>query len=380
MRRTHLRPPDLAAFSTDYFEARARFLEAARRAGGLLATYTHPERGPGQRELATDVARFGPRDATDALLLICGTHGVEGLPGSACLLDWLAGHMPATRPTDMAAVLVHALNPYGVAWRQRQTEDNVDLNRNCRDFAATNSGASPLYDEFHDALVRAQPGTAAWTAASAELDAARTRQGDAAYYAAIMAGQSAHADGLFYSGAQPTWSHRTLRTIMADHVPAVARLAIVDFHTGLGAYGCGVLGAADRPGSGSLERARIWFGPGTVRPIHALIDARAGTPAPMQLLGDLGSGLQAALPATTITSVALEYGTYEVERFLEAYRANCWMQRHGSRTDAVGQQIAAAFEAFFYPRSADWQELILARARQVTRQATAGLKREGMTR
>ena len=36
-------------------------------------------------------------------------------------------------PEDVAIVLVHALNPFGFAWRRRWNENNVDLNRNFLD-------------------------------------------------------------------------------------------------------------------------------------------------------------------------------------------------------------------------------------------------------
>jgi len=377
MTRFHIGLENLAAFSNDYFEARARFLDAARRLGGSLASYSHPEPGPGGRELTTDVARWGTAGTPRVLMLICGTHGVEGLPGSACMLDWLFHGTLAGHANDVTTVLVHALNPFGMAWRQRQTEDNVDLNRNFREFATRTNSSNPLYDELHDALVLARPGTADWVKASAELSAARARHGHDAFYSAIMAGQHAHPDGLYFCGLGATWSHRTLLRIVADHAPATRQLAVVDFHTGLGPYGYGVLGAADRQGSGGLEHAHDWYGAMTVRPIQALIDERPGSGAPRAPMGDLGTGLQAALPDAEVTHVALEFGTYDAERFVDVYRANCWMQIHGSRTDELGSRIATDFEAFFYPRATDWQEMVLARSRQVTRQAAAGLQALG---
>ena len=53
------------------------------------------------------------------------------------------------------------------------------------------------------------------------------------------------------------------------------------------------------------------------------------------------------------------------------------MQKYGSRVDSVGDRIAAEFEAFFYPREARWQAMVLARAREVTRKALVGLLASG---
>ena len=84
------------------------------------------------------------------LLVISGTHGVEGFAGSMCQTAWLSEG--AALPDDLAVVLVHAINPYGFAWIRRVNEDNVDLNRNCIDFSASlpeNVG----YDQLAEALV-----------------------------------------------------------------------------------------------------------------------------------------------------------------------------------------------------------------------------------
>ena len=59
---------------------------------------------------------------------------VEGFAGSACQQGSV--HSPPPLPDDLAVVFVHAINPYGFAWIRRVNEDNVDLNRNCIDFAA----------------------------------------------------------------------------------------------------------------------------------------------------------------------------------------------------------------------------------------------------
>ena len=348
-----------------------------RQSRGLLTTYDHPDKGPAGGPLATDVARFGPADAPRVLMLICGTHGVEGLAGSGCILDWLTSNALAPAEGGIATVLVHALNPFGMAWRQRQTEENIDLNRNFGDFGAGAVPSRQLYDDVHNALVRAQPATADWDDAAAELCAVRARLGDDAYYAAVMGGQDAHPDGLFFSGRGPSWARRTLLQLIADHAGAARQLAVVDFHTGLGPYGFGILGAADRPGSGGLGRAHSWFGTENVRPIESLIDNRSATAAADRPMGDLGTGLQTALPHVELTCVALEYGTYDRERLINVYRANCWMQKYGSRVDSVGDRIAAEFEAFFYPREARWQAMVLARAREVTRKALVGLLASG---
>lgn len=78
--------------------------------------------------------------------------GVEGFANSAIQCELLA------RPTraDVTVVVVHAVNPSGMAWWRRQNENNVDLNRNCWwDFAV--APPNPGYAEVHDLLMPAPP-------------------------------------------------------------------------------------------------------------------------------------------------------------------------------------------------------------------------------
>ena len=52
----------------------------------------------------------------------------------------------------MALVLLHALNPFGVAWVRRANEENVDLNRNFLDEGETYAGSPARYAAY-DALL-----------------------------------------------------------------------------------------------------------------------------------------------------------------------------------------------------------------------------------
>src|SRR5258708_37200548 len=118
-------------FSESYAEARAKFCSAAADAGGALRSWLNPKaKGPNGELLYLDTARFGPADATNMLVLISSTHGVEGHCGSGAQIAWLRTGGPTKLPNGTGASLIHAINPYGFAWTRRVTEDNVDLNRN----------------------------------------------------------------------------------------------------------------------------------------------------------------------------------------------------------------------------------------------------------
>ena len=96
-------------FSESYAEARPKFCSAAAAAGGALRSWLNPKaRGPGGEALYLDTARFGPTDAANMLVLIAGTHGVEGHCGSGAEIAWLQKGGPARLPKDSGALLIHA--------------------------------------------------------------------------------------------------------------------------------------------------------------------------------------------------------------------------------------------------------------------------------
>lgn len=142
-------------FGANYFEARAKFRRAAEDAGAVLRVFEHPsQRSPDGERLTIDVAQVGGREATGCLLLISGTHGVEGFAGSGCQVGFLRDSLHAALDRNTCAVIVHALNPYGFAWTRRVNEDNIDLNRNFRDFAQP-MPVNADYALLHSALIPA---------------------------------------------------------------------------------------------------------------------------------------------------------------------------------------------------------------------------------
>ena len=126
-------------FSSDYSEARVKFLAACDAASVPVEHFRNPETGPNGEPLYTDVAVLGPNDAERVLLLCSGTHGVEGFAGSAIQTGLLSEEITARLPDGVRLVMIHALNPFGFAHLRRVNEDNVDLNRNFVDHAAPRS-------------------------------------------------------------------------------------------------------------------------------------------------------------------------------------------------------------------------------------------------
>src|SRR5262249_56076841 len=84
--------------------------------------------------------------------------------------------------------------------------------------------------------------------------------GERAYQAAVSGGQYAYPDGLFYGGARPSWSNRTLRAVLQRHAASRRRLGLIDFHTGLGPSGHAEKIYNGPPVGADIARARDWWG------------------------------------------------------------------------------------------------------------------------
>lgn len=351
-------PPQLPS---SYAAARAAFLDSAGDHADSLVSRVMSRRGPDGEELAIDVARAGSATARRLLIVASGTHGVEGFAGSMLQTHWLATGGSLELPKGTTVVLLHALNPWGFAWRRRVNEDGVDLNRNFVDFERL--PANPGYDELAADLVPEHWAPERREEADRRLLTLLSERGMEAMQEAISAGQYSDPGGLFYGGGAPTWSHVVLREILSEELAPASDVRVIDLHTGLGPFGEGELISSDPPGSAALRRAQSLLG-GEVTSILGDDSVSAS------LTGEW----LACLPdwtTATVTAVALEFGTFDLLEILEALRADHWLWRHGDPLSAEGEEIAARLKQVFAPDDPEWCNLIWKRFSNVLDRAGA---------
>lgn len=357
-----------AHFADDYAQARAKFLAAAKARDLAVESHVHPTaKGPEDEALAIDVVAIGEPSA-DVLLITSGTHGAEGFCGSGCEVALLAddAFMAALSSSGVALILVHALNPWGFAHLSRTTEDNVDLNRNFRDFA--HPAPNPAYAEVHGFMV---PST--WPP-SAENEARLMeyvmQRGAFALQQAVSGGQAERADGLFFAGKAPAWSQGVLRDILRRHVAARARLGWIDVHTGLGPGGHGEKIFAGPDDDAMLARTRSWWG-ADVTSIYE------GSSSSALVEGILARALPDECPKTEYTGIALEYGTLSYLDVMNALRARQWLTNHPDAGPGQSETVKRLMRDAFYVDTAEWKAMVYAQARVAALQAIAALGRSG---
>lgn len=363
----------LDIFCADYAACRARFLAALEAAGGThLGAHENPCRGPSGEALYTDIARIGPADAAKLLILVSGTHGVEGYSGSGCHTGWLdAGLFARQAGPGTAVLLVHAINPFGFAWGRRTNEDNVDLNRNFIDHAKPRP-ANPDYE-----AIAAHVDPADWgdERARARHNAAIAkylkRETHDVMSKAMHGGQYVNPKGTFYGGTAPVWSNRVFRAGVAEHAARAERIAIIDYHTGGGPMGfVDFFVDDDRDGLVGAAKSRHWFSHATV-----IADDKAehGKDAQSETPGNLFYSVPEIVPGKRYTLGLVELRTGEDKTGIDAIRAENWLYHHGDPDSPEGKRIRAEARERFYPASALWRAMVFRQSNALIGEALAGL-------
>lgn len=360
--------------STDYSTARSTLLGAAQERGGRLSRVVHPRTGPQGEELSTDVVRFGAPigDAERVAFVVSGTHGVEGHAGSALQHVLVQSGRLDSLPTGTAVVLVHAVNPFGMAWNRRVDADNIDVNRNflappaaapglgalsyATEYEAESLPANPLYPEVDGYL---NPTGGSYDLADrsflGDLLEFYGKVGDHAAMKTLNGGQYTHPAGVQYGGRHVSWSRSTIEGIWAEQL-AGARLAVnLDIHTGLGPMGrLTVFQTADE-GEVAADLGRTWY------PEHVFRAPRSeDDPIDHGLLGpgfDAWASRQGATGLETATFV-LEYGTHDIYNGISAFRADNWLHNHGDPTDETGRTITQFMLDHFFVDDLSWRQAV----------------------
>jgi hypothetical protein len=343
-------------FSTDYVTAQRRFREAVAARGGRLDSLDLTAKGPLGENLAIDIGWFGVPNPRRVLVHSSGLHGVEAFAGSAIQLQWLAeGIQPP--PEGTAIVLVHVLNPYGMASLRRVNENNVDLNRNFLAADEKHVGAPEGYRKLDKFLNPPTP-------PSRDLFYLRgvgllARYGMAALRQAIAVGQYEYPKGLYFGGKRLEQGPTKLQEYMADHLAGVERIVAIDVHTGLGRFGEDRLlvdAAPERTAIAQEMRAALGE---RVQPLDTRGVAHEVRGAQYNLYYRL-------FPKAETYFAGQEFGTYHSMRVLEAMRAENRWHHYGAGT--VDHPTKTKLRKVFNPDDARWRRSVLKRGREVINQ------------
>lgn len=344
----------------------------ATKLGAGITSYPHSPVSGGYRDpaLSTDCALFGTANASSLIIIASGTHGIEAYAGAACQLHWMEGFQTSSRDSDLAWLLVHAVNPWGYLHDRRVTQEGVDLNRNFVDFPVAPAPGGSSYARYHDVLVSDfQPLPKGSLNEARLLAHGLTAERRRALQAAITAGQYERADGLFFGGLAPTSSRRVWEEIVRDHAMHRRSAFLLDLHTGLGGYGEGELISYLPPDAPDFKRMSAWFG-------GELKSMAGGESVSAAVAGTLTAAFDRMVPAQSY-AVGLEFGTVPALKALYALRFDQWCHNNAATLPAaLRDEARRKMRAAFAPADRQWLEHILARFDEVMARIEGGLRSE----
>lgn len=346
----HLREELLEAtsfYSADYFAARTRFLAASARLGLQHHALQIDAPSPNAEPLTIDATVLGAAKPTSAIVLSSGVHGVEGLFGSAVQAAYLEQLAPKWQPPlGGAIVFLHAINPFGFAWRRRFNEENVDQNRNFLLDDEQYSGSPPLTKVFRSAMSprRRRSKFGFWTARMALL---ALRHGVQSFWDTLPVGQYDYPDWLYYGGGGPTQSSRALQTFLPTVLDGASEVVHLDFHTGLGRWAeCEILVSE----SEGLDNCEWWlkhFDGDWVRKLKSFTQA-------YEVRGGFGPWLRALFPNCSYRYSTAEFGTYSPMRVIGALADELrWNGDAGA--NSANHPSRRRLAQTFVPKSRSWR-------------------------
>ena len=363
--------PDAAAealFIDDYAGARQAFLAQGE---ALAARLQNVERFaiPVASAQAADLFVDGlyvpaQRSRKRLLILSSGVHGVEGPAGSAVTRLFMQEFMTDAALADTGVLLLHGLNPYGFAKQRRFTELNVDLNRNAAQTGALYLGDNagyPLVDGLINPSTPADLGAAAHRLFLLRAVAMLARHGMGPLRQAVLQGQYAYPQGIYYGGSALAPQLQALAPRLTTLLAAYPLSMSIDLHTGYGARG--QLHVFLNPPDDERQRQGLE----TVFAGHA-IDWGSGQDF-YTVTGDVTSWIGALRQGGLHLPAVFEYGTLDSQTTLGALKSLhiTVLENQGAQWGYASQGDEAAiqrdYREMFNPSSPAWRTQVIADSR-----------------
>ncbi len=126
---------DTIQFKNEYNDAREKFYELfqvlKKKYNCEMTSYKVID------DYYIDQIEIIPTQKEKLLCITTGLHGIEGYVGNYILQHFVYQQLKLINTDNTGVILVHGINPYGMANKRKVNENNVDLNRNFLDFNET---------------------------------------------------------------------------------------------------------------------------------------------------------------------------------------------------------------------------------------------------
>lgn len=306
------------------------------------------------------------------MVLMSGVHGLEGYAGSAIQSMFVQEILPRIDRKKWGVLLVHALNPYGFKHHLRNTENHVNLNRNC-------STRADLYQIPNvDSLSLAErfiPQNPVDSLTSHLVQKRIEKSGRIhfddvsmdSFIKAVGQGQWQRPEGLEFGGFENEPQVRDLISTLKNIMPGYKDILLLDLHTGLGDRGRLHLLTGDVEGSVDPAFFAELFDPQKDQKVYDFTSSDSeGFYKTFGATNNIFPEL--ARPDQRVCALTMEFGTLGHDLNAQVQSLNQWLLEHqgtfyGYKSKDLETKIKADYLEKFCPSAPDWKMQILATSR-----------------
>ncbi len=330
-----------------------------------------------EEDLSIDTIEARPHaDCKRLIIISTGLHGIEGYIGAAAQHLFVAEYIHQLNPEDTGLLLIHSINPWGMKYRRRVNENNVDLNRNFifQDTASAEP-AEEVNSAYDKALKLLNPARPLRSAGSPLFYLCLINKiltmGPANFREAVLYGQYRHPAGLYYGGSGFEPSAKVVNDLYLAAANDYERILHIDMHSGYGPRDQMTLvnSVYEKRDSADLQKSFDY-------PLVAKTDPDEFYRMQGDMVDYLYQYFNSRYPNKYYHGTSFEFGTYgdsfsAVVRSLKAMINENRYFHYGAVSERAGLQAKKDFEELFNPQDESWR----AKAMQDSRRAYTGILR-----
>lgn len=361
----------VSPFPRNYDSSRKAFIARAQSLreslGAEIGAWSIPS--PREKDLFVDHIYLPATQTPKRLFVITsGVHGLEAYAGVGLQNMFLDTVLPRLDRRETSVWIVHAMNPFGFRHHTRNTENHVNLNRNCSIHPALFTIRNPQSLAMGRRFI---PTTKLASLESHLISKRQDREGRVFFedvsadelIKAVGMGQYEDIAGLEFGGFKLEEQTRQLILGLQQKMPLHRDIILFDLHTGLGETGRLHLLTGDEEGCIEPELFSELFQPADDRAVYDF------TPNDVEgfykTYGALNNIFpEIAVPGQRVAAVTLEYGTlgHSREELLDGL--NRWFIEHqgchfGYASAEIEAQVKALYLEKFFPENPAWRDQVL---------------------
>lgn len=349
--------PPLEFFKNNYQESDAHFTQLFTQQKRLQKTSEVFQFLYGEGSIKNYY--YPSQNTNNLLIVVSGTHGIEGLAGSAVQRYLLDQGLPLE---NTSVLFVHAFNLWGFKNLRRVNESNIDLNRSFiidRNHFKPDDSNYKLLNSFLNPNTTPSAGLISHALFIGQALLNIAEYSIETLRASILKGQYTFKDGLFYGGAGPQPQELMIDQLIERYIKNQKKVFLIDLHTGYGERAKLHLLAGRSTEANSVNLKKV-FSDDDVD----YADKKKFYAVDGEMVTYFSAQILKKIPEAQVMSVTFEYGTLDSQKTLgsiESLRRMVLENQnfHHPASESNLNAIKNLSLEMFYPSDPDWRKSIL---------------------